>query len=173
MSERLENVKGLLLGAAILALIALLIGVWLVGAEWVSAHVLPFLSKLSALVTFVDLVAIIPLGFVRFTRKFAAWTLYSTSFLFGVTLWMYGFLATLLLWGRLAVIVGLCLAGVGVVPLAYLASLFKAQWSILANLVFLTVATFGARGLGVRFLVKDAEEAARREIELAMPPTAG
>jgi type IV secretory pathway VirB2 component (pilin) len=52
-------------------------------------------------------------------------------------------------WGYGALAVGLIFAGVGVVPVALLAALFHAEWSVLLELVVGIVLTFGARFLGL------------------------
>ena len=52
---------------------------------------------------------------------------------------------TLSTWGTFAVILGLLVAGIGVVPIAMLAALTHGEWMILLELVILTVLTFGCR----------------------------
>ena len=58
---------------------------------------------------------------------------------------MEGFLITLSTWGTFAVVLGLLIAGIGVVPIAMLAALTHGEWMILLELVILTVLTFGCR----------------------------
>ena len=79
------------------------------------------------------------------------------SLVFGFTLWVWGLLFTYHLWGAIAVFIGLFLMGVGVVPIAMLATLFKGMWSTLGELVLLTVLTFGTRFAGAWTAAK-AEE---------------
>ena len=67
------------------------------------------------------------------------------SYVFGATLWMEGLLLTLAIWGVGAVVIGLFMAGVGVVPIAMLATLLKGMWAPLIELVVLTVMTFASR----------------------------
>jgi len=50
-----------------------------------------------------------------------------------------------MIWGMFAVIVGLFIAGVGVVPIAILASLIHTEWLILIQLIILLGLTFGSR----------------------------
>jgi hypothetical protein len=42
-------------------------------------------------------------------------------------------------------VIGLFMMGVGIVPIAMSATLFKGMWNILGQLVILTVLTFGTR----------------------------
>jgi hypothetical protein len=63
-------------------------------------------------------------------------------------LWAYSCLFVVYAWGYGALAVGLIFAGVGVVPVALLAAIFHAEWSVLLELVVSIVLTFGTRFLG-------------------------
>jgi len=110
-----------------------------------SAKLLPWFSVLTwiafALVVFI----LLPLAIPRATRRFSSVALFVASYVFGATLWMEGLLLTLAIWGGVAVFIGLFLAGVGVVPIAMLATLLKGMWAPLVELVLLTIMTFGTR----------------------------
>ena len=67
---------------------------------------------------------------------------------------MDGLVTTLTLWGTFAVIVGLCFAGVGVVPIGILAALFHGYWSRVFEMLTLIVLTFGSRFFAVWLLSK-------------------
>lgn len=58
---------------------------------------------------------------------------------------MDGLLITQSLWGTWAVIVGLCFAGVGIVPIGMIAALFHGEWLLLLELFCLVFLTFGSR----------------------------
>jgi hypothetical protein len=58
---------------------------------------------------------------------------------------MEGLVLTLSTWGLGAVLLGLFLGGIGVVPIAMLATLLKGMWAPLAELVVLTIMTFASR----------------------------
>ena len=60
-----------------------------------------------------------------------------------------GLLLTWMLWGGFAVMIGLFLCGVGVVPMAMLATLFSGMWLELGLLFLAIVLTFGTRILGI------------------------
>ena len=149
MSERLKSFGSILLGLSIMAAILVLFGAMIFGAAWLSDRVLPFLNVVSFFLFPLALLVFVPLGFFRGTRWFAGNCLYLSSYVFGITLWMAGLLTTLTLWGFGAVVVGLFLGGIGVVPIAYLASLFKGEWLTLLNLFMLTALTFGSRWVAV------------------------
>lgn len=145
MFEKLKSLGfgmlGLLAIIAMLFLVGLLIG----GASWLSDHLLPWFTLASAITFGVLILILLPLSAFRQTRSFAAVAILYASFLFGVTVWMDGLLTTEALWGTWAVIVGLCFAGVGIVPIGMLAALFHGAWSVLGELIGFTVLTFASR----------------------------
>lgn len=61
------------------------------------------------------------------TRGFSALGLLIASYAFGAILWVWSLLLTLQLWGALAVIIGLLIMGIGIVPVAILAVIFHAE----------------------------------------------
>jgi hypothetical protein len=158
MNERLKSLGSSLLGITFLVAFLALAGGIIWGGGWLSSRILPILNVISFFLVPVALVIFVPLGFIRSTRSFAGQCLYLSSYIFGLTLWMTGLVATLQLWGLAATIIGVCLAGIGVVLTAFLASLFKGEWIILANLFLLTFLTFGTRSLGLQRVVKAAME---------------
>ena len=119
--------------------------VFFLGAGWASSKLLPIFSILSWVAFAVVVFVILPLAIPRATRGFASVVLFVASYVFGATLWMEGLLLTLSIWGLVAVFIGLFFAGVGIVPIAMLATLIKGMWWQLLELVLLTIMTFGSR----------------------------
>jgi hypothetical protein len=145
-SARLKEAGNLFLGVVgLLAMVAIPIAL-LWGAEWLSVRLLPWFVLGSLLAFGFLLLVVLPLSIFKACRGFAAVAGLIVSYVFGATAWMWGLLLTLQLWGWWAVIGGLLMMGVGVVPIAMLATLFKGMWSVLGQLVLLTVLTFGVRG---------------------------
>lgn len=60
------------------------------------------------------------------------------------------------LWGWIGLLVGLILMGVGVVPVAIVASVLVGQWELVKVFAFLLVSTFGIRALSL-YLVHSYE----------------
>lgn len=79
------------------------------------------IAELAIAVCFVVLA---PLSLFRRTRGISALGYLVASYLFGVNLFIFGIIVTLSEWGVVALVIGLFLAGVGVVPVALLASIF-------------------------------------------------
>jgi hypothetical protein len=74
-------------------------------------------------------------------------------------MWMYGFLVTYDLWGGTGIFVGLLLGGIGVVPLAIIAAALKQMWTVVGELVYGLVVTYGARMFAF-YLAKTLDRAA-------------
>lgn len=141
----LAGLGGLLVvGAFLLASLALGT-VFIFGAAWASTKLLPWFSVLTWLGLAVVVFLLLPLAIPRTTRGFSSVALLMASYIFGATLWMEGLLLTLSTWGVVAVFIGLFMAGVGVVPIAMLATLLKGMWGPLIELVLLVIMTFASR----------------------------
>lgn len=141
---------------AILLVGGAIASVFIFGSAWASSKLLPWFSVFTwiafALVVFIFL----PLAIPRATRGFSSVALFIASYVFGATLWMEGLLLTLFIWGLGAVFIGLFIAGIGVVPIAMLATLLKGMWGQLVELVLLTIMTFGSR-IGAMSLAESLE----------------
>ncbi len=131
-------------------------GVFIFGAAWASTKLLPWFSVLTWIGFGVVVFVLLPLAIPKATRGFSSVGLIVASYVFGATLWMEGLLFTLAIWGVGAVFIGLFLAGVGVVPIAMLATLLKGMWGPLVELVLLTIMTFGSR-IGAMSLAESVE----------------
>jgi hypothetical protein len=149
MWEKIKGAGAVVLGwgfiLLIVFLISLLIGLFVHGGAWLGAKVYPWLESISSITFVVTLLILLPLSFIQRTRGFASISLLVASFVFGLFLWVLGLILTYHLWGGLAVFLGLFLFGVGVVPVAMLATLFKGMWLQFGELVFLTALVFGVR----------------------------
>lgn len=139
---------------SILVVVALLLiaDLLIFGIGWISGRVLPTLNLIVEILFVALLVVGLPLLFSRKTRGYVGIGFLWWSYLCGLNLWLLCLLVCLNLWGVTAAVAGLCLAGVGVLPVALLAALCKAEWLMLGAILFQLVLTLGARFGGV-FLV--------------------
>lgn len=145
VKDTLAGLGGLLIGGAFLVVAAAIAGVFIFGAAWASTKLLPWFSVLTWVAFGLVVFILLPLAIPKATRGFSSVALFVASYVFGATLWMEGLLFTLAIWGVGAVFIGLFLVGVGVVPIAMLATLLKGMWGPLVELVLLTIMTFGCR----------------------------
>jgi hypothetical protein len=157
--EKLKALGGFLMGIVVLIAFLSLIAALFAGTAWISGHLLLWFSNASLVAGTVLFLVLLPLSVVKRARPFCGSMIFLISFVFGITLWMDGFLVTLSTWGIFAVIVGLFFAGIGVVPIAMLASLVHGSWSTLLELVILAVLTFGCR-IFAQWLVGTSDTAA-------------
>lgn len=145
VKDTLAGLGVLLFMGAFLVVSLAIAAVFIFGAAWASSKLLPWFSVLTwiafALVVFI----VLPLAIPQATRGFSSVALFVASYIFGATLWMEGLLFTLAIWGLSAVFIGLLFVGVGVVPIAILATLLNGMWGSLIELVLLTIMTFGSR----------------------------
>ena len=133
------------------------------GGVWLSARVLPGLFAFIWFVLAVDLIALLPLGLFKKTKGLSGAGLVLSSYIYGLTLWIWALVLTYSIWGGLAVIIGLFIVGVGVVPIAMLATALTAEWASFGQLLLLIALTFSTRTIGKLF----ARQAATRAYEEA------
>ena len=159
----MDALKGL---GTVLLVLAVFVGLAVVGygliegTAWISLYILPFVNWLMVL-AFALCVLVLPLALVPPLRSLVAYVYFVSSYVFGVDTWICGFLVTYVLWGGWALILGLILGVVGVVPLGILAALFKAEWWWVANLVMGLVLTYATRAFSLYLILKAEERNAR------------
>ena len=146
---RLKSAGTVILGILIILALIAVVGVLFGLTEVLSEYLLPWLLKASEWGFFSLIFVVLPLCLIRRCRPYAAMAILIGSFLFGTTVWMDGLILTVKIWGDGAAVFGLFIAGVGVVPIAMLATLFHGMWLYLAELVALTVLTFGSRAAAI------------------------
>src|SRR5262245_25542560 len=155
MKKIAMGVAAVLSGLFLLALPVILI----FGLIWMSVIVWPWLGPAFFLTLGISVFILAPLAVIRRTRGFSAAGLMIASYVFGACLWITSLLLTWALWGGIAAFIGLIVLGIGIVPVALLAALFRAQWWNLLDLVMLIVATFGTRLLALWLAEKvDADQ---------------
>ncbi len=156
--SRLQKaVKGL--GMALVALVVLfvvffvplvLLVPYIHGMVWLSEKAFPWLFYGGAIAFAICLLVLLPLSIFRKLRPWTGLGFQLASYLFGTLLFAFSCLVAVQLWGYVGLIIGLLLAGGGVVPVAFLAALFHGKWALLGYVVLGTVLTFGTRLLGLR-----------------------
>ncbi len=139
--------------------------------EWVFEHLYqPIVSPAVALTTFSLIPLTIFLLMFRKSRSLGGIVLYLLSFFMGFSLWLYSLLA-LSSHSTFWLIVGLCFAGIGIIPVAIIASAIAGEWGIAAELLLVGVLVVGARMFGLYVAMKQGEkdEEAERASQPAQP----
>lgn len=146
--ETLKGIGSFLFGITIF--IGLIIGaifIFSFGAK-ASEVIAPYVWGVSIVLFFANIITLLWAIFPK-ARGVVSIILYLSSYVYGLAGWIYGFLITLVFWGWLAIIIGLFLAGVGVVPIGMLASIFHGRWDIFLTLLVLVIITYGTRMVAI------------------------
>ena len=157
MKDWLKSIGSLVLGLCIIVGVMCILMMFVKGGVWLSERIYPWLVMLTAIALFVVILVLLPLAFFRRTRAVAGIGIYIASFVVGLSLWVWSLLISYQIWGVAGIVVGLLLGGVGVVPIAVLATLFHGMWSMVSELLLVTAVTFGLRFLGI-WLIAKAED---------------
>ena len=150
----ISGFSGCLVAALVLVGVVMLSLMFLRGGVWLGEKALPFFQWLAKITLGVVVIILLPLVAFHRTQRFAATGLIQASALFGITLWVWGLLLTYELWGGGAVLVGVCLLGVGVVPMAVVATAVAKMWPTFWQLIFLAGLAFGTRRIGKKIRLK-------------------
>lgn len=143
----LKSIGGTLLGIVIfIGIIIATVLFFTLGAK-VAFTISPFINWLAGILFVINLVLLL-FAIIPKTRGVVGMIIYISSYVYGLSAWIYGLAVTLALWGWLAVIIGLFIGGVGVVPIGMLAAIFNGHWDIFWTLLFTVVLTYGARVVG-------------------------
>jgi len=158
IKEKLKNIGWTIAGFVLLVVFNLILLFFIKGGVWLSAEVYPWLVTILDFSIFISLFILSPLSFFKKTRGISGVGLVYLSYVFGITLWVWSFLLTYNLWGVIALVIGLFFLGLGVIPIALLATIFNGEWSELGNLILSIVMTFGTRFLGMSIVAKHEEQ---------------
>ena len=143
----LKNIGSFMLGIVIFGAI-LFVAVFLIrGGANIADKIYPFVHYIGSIVLIIDIVILLPLSFIKKTREVAAIGFLISSYIFGLGMWLYSFIITYSLWGGLAVFIGVIMMGVGVMPIALIASLFNGLWIFVLGLLFGLFLVYGSRSL--------------------------
>jgi hypothetical protein len=142
--ETIKNLSWGILGIAIIIGLAVLVGLLMGGGLIFANRILPWIEWLSSITFLIDIL-FLPLSFFKKSRGVSSLVFFISSDVYGLELWIRSLLLTYILWGGFWVIIGLLFAGVGVLPMALLATIFSGQWGVFLGLVLSTIITYGTR----------------------------
>ena len=125
---------------------------WLIrGAMTVHGWIAPFAS----IGLTVAILILLPMAIFRKTRIIAGSGFLIWSYVVGATIWFWSAAIALILWGIWGLVIGFFLAGVGVVPIAFVAGLFAGQWSIPLWILGSVAVVFSTRYFAFRLMDSD------------------
>src|SRR5437879_1918475 len=91
------------------------------------------------------ILVLLPMAAFRRTRGYAAIGMLVVSYLFGAVAWLYSAGVTFALFSWVGLIVGLLVAGVGVVPMAFFGALFKGHGPLAWGVALAVILSLGTR----------------------------
>ena len=168
VGETLKNVGIALGGLLVMAALFCLAMIFIVGATAVSFWVREWISVVFWSNLLIAFFILGPLSLIPPARFIAAIGFVIASFVFGAMMWCCGLGVTYEAWGMAGVIIGLVIAGIGIVPVGMLAVLLQGEWQALIVFVIFIVLTFGLRALGFWLAKKVDERTARLSFQAEM-----
>lgn len=143
----LKSIGGTLLGIAIfVGIIAATVLFFTFGAK-AAFTISPFVNWLAGLLFIINFITLL-FALIPKARGVVGLIIYISSYVYGLSAWIYGLAVTLAFWGWVAVIIGIFLGGIGVVPIGMLTSVFNGRWDIFWTLLFTVILTYSARIIG-------------------------
>jgi hypothetical protein len=151
--DKIKSIGTFSLGIMVVAALLIVPFAFIYGIPWISAKILPAIAWVTNGAILVSVVSL-PFAFARRARPTVSLILVISSFIFGFHLWLFSALVSFSIWGYTGLIIGLLLAGIGVLFIAVLACLFNGMWTVLGALVGSAVMVYGARLLGYYIAAK-------------------
>lgn len=135
--------------------IALLI-LLLRGVGWIVENVYPWTAFAASIAVFVVVPSSLSLSISRKSRVIGTFGLTISWCVIGLHLWVWSLIIAYTLAGVFWLIVGLLFAGIGVVPVAFIAALISREWSVAGEVLVAVVIVFAIQ-MFCYFLVKRAK----------------
>ena len=125
-------------------------------AEWLFNAAIFFHNWILPIACFlaVCFVMLLPLLLFKEARVVVGMGFVTGSYMVGLFIWLESAAVALILWGIWGLVTGIALFGIGVVPVALLASLFNGQYPIFLSITLGIVIVIGARIIGFRLIEK-------------------
>jgi len=152
MKKIFNNVGGYILGISILLAFTIVKYFSIHALVIVADSVLNWLNWFPWKLFVADLLILLPLGFFYKTRKIAAIGMILSSVFFGIILWLESLYLTYSIWGAIWVYIGLFFLGIGVFPIAILATIFSGSFIDFGGLIIYVAFILVTRLLGSRYL---------------------
>lgn len=145
--KTLKSIGGILLGIVIfIGIIITSILLLTLGAK-IAFIIEPFINWLAGILLIINIIALV-ISAIPNARGASGILIYISSYIYGLGTWIFGLAVTLTLWGWVAVLIGVLMGGIGVVPIGMLAAIFHGQWGIFWTLLINLALTYSARIIG-------------------------
>ena len=152
MQKSLNSIGCFIVAIAAVVGFFLILSLFIRGGVWVADKMLPVLVVFSVGVFIFNIIACIPLAFFRGTKEFAGKAFFLSSYFYGVVLWLGCLVITFKLWGWIGMVIGLVLLGIGIVPIAVIATVIAGLWGIVLHIIVLVLVIWLTRSVGFSLL---------------------
>lgn len=120
------------------------------GGDWATRYWLDPLMVVGWVLMPLVIVAVVPLSIFKPLRKVTGKFLDNSTYILAFLAWYIGFIMAYLYWGQWGAVIGILLLGIGVVPVALLATAINGAWYFFSYLMVLTLLAFAAGFIGKR-----------------------
>ncbi|HJO94676.1 MAG TPA: hypothetical protein QF753_14860 [Victivallales bacterium] len=154
IKAEIKNIGCLFVGIAILIGALFILSLFIKVGVWFADTLFPLFIYASICLLILDIVLFLPLSLFKNTKLTAGKWIFFSSYLFGITLWIWCLILTYKAFGWVGILIGVILLGIGIVPVGFIGALFTGQILIVLYLILLILITYGARRIGSNILMK-------------------
>jgi hypothetical protein len=115
------------------------------GGTWVAANIYPTVSIILATFVLIAIPTSLVLAIFKKSRGIGSIGLLISSYALGLNLWLSSLIMAYTFAGTFWLIVGLLFGGIGVVPIAFIATLISGKWSIAGQILLMAAIVYGVR----------------------------
>jgi hypothetical protein len=116
--------------------------------DWAHTGVLGLINNLAGLLLLVSIVLGLAGLLISPFRGFCGLIIYLSSYVMGISTWLWCAQVVHTCWGTVAMVIGLLFFGVGVAPMAMIAAPLHGYWAVDVGIVLSLATVFGARIFG-------------------------
>jgi hypothetical protein len=117
-----------------------------------------FLLPIAQVGVLIVVFILLPMALFRATRSVAGTGIFFLSYLFGITTWFIGATVTFATWGWLGLLIGLLIAGIGVVPIGILAAFISLKEPTLGfSMIEMVIVVFATRMGGMALVASSGK----------------
>ena len=163
----LRTPGGVLFTLAVFVLVFYVIAFLVKGPLFVEYGLMPGVLMAAQVALLLCIIVFAPLAFCKPGRPIARWGFLASALVFGVAAWILAFLVTYEVWGEVGLLIGLALAGVGIVPVGIVAAFLGGHLDTALTVLLLAACGLGARQIMIGLARRlEAESAPLPMVEL-------
>lgn len=125
------------------------------GTPWISKTIYPFIANTSSVALFIGVPICLLLAIFKRSRGIGGAGLVISSYLIGINLWVWSLIVAYSLAGVVWMITGILAGGIGIVPIAIIASVLKSEWSLSGQMLLMAGIVFSLRFGGIYLASKN------------------